>query len=172
VLTLRTTLAKESPAQGEYRAELALTESALAPLIGDGRRSTQLADDAIARARALVTADPVNNDYRETLCLALVAQADAARAAHDAGRRAAALGDALEQTRAAFERAPRNVRWPGLIAEIQTGLAELAAGRGDTAAAAAARQAVRDALEPLARAGRLSAIRQPLLDRVRTNAVH
>jgi serine/threonine protein kinase len=172
VLALRTTLVNESPAQGEYRAEVALTESALAPLIGDGARGKQLADDAIARARALVTADPVNNDYRETLCLALVAQANAARAAHDAARRTTALGEALEQTRAAFERAPQNVRWPALIAEIQTGLAEIAASRGDSAAAAVARQAVRDALEPLAKAGRLSAIRQPLLDRVRTDAVH
>ena len=165
VLVLRTALVAEAPAQGEYRAELALTEAALAPLIGDGARSKQLIDDAIARARALVTADPVNNDYRETLCVSLAAQANAARAAHDAARRAAALADALDQARAAFERSPRNVRWPGLIAEIQTGVAEIAAGRGDAAAAAAAWQAVRDALEPLARGGRLSATRQPLLAR-------
>jgi serine/threonine protein kinase len=168
-LAVRTVLVTESPEQGEYRAELALTEAALGSLVAaaDPARSRQLIDDAVARSRALVTADPVNNDYRETLCLSLVAQAETARAANDATRRTAALGEALTQARTAFERSPRNVRWPGLIAEAQAGLADLAAARGDSRAATAAWTAVREALEPLAQAGRLSVARRPLLDRAR-----
>jgi tetratricopeptide (TPR) repeat protein len=168
-LAVRTVLVTESPEQGEYRAELALTEAALGSVVAaaDPARSRQLIDDAVARSRALVTADPVNNDYRETLCLSLVAQADAARTAHDATRRAAALGEALSQARTAFERSPHNVRWPGLIAEAQAGLADLAAARGDSAGATAAWQAVRESLEPLAQASRLSVPRRPLLDRAR-----
>jgi hypothetical protein len=54
-----------------------------------------------------------------------------------------------------------------LIAEAQAGLADLAAARGDSRAATAAWTAVREALEPLAQAGRLSVARRPLLDRAR-----
>jgi serine/threonine protein kinase len=168
-LGLRTALVAESPDQREYRSELALTEAALGPLVApaDPRRSRQLLDDAIARGRALVAADPADNDYKETLCTSLLAEADAARAAGDAARRAAALGEALSQARSAIAHAPHNVRWSGLLAEIHAGLAEIAAAHGDAPGAAAAWQVVRDALDPLARAGRLSADRQPLLQRAR-----
>jgi hypothetical protein len=54
-----------------------------------------------------------------------------------------------------------------LLAEIHAGLAEVAAAAVTRRGAAAARQAVRDALEPLARDGRLAADRQPLLQRAR-----
>jgi tetratricopeptide (TPR) repeat protein len=168
-LALRTALVTEAPDQREYRSELSLTEGALGGLIasGDPRRSRQLLDAAIARARALVTADPADNDYKETLCTSLLAEADAARAVVDPARRSAALSEALSQAQTAIAHAPHNVRWSGLLAEIHGGLAEVAAGRRDAPAAAAAWQAVRDALEPLARAGRLSADRQPLLQRAR-----
>jgi hypothetical protein len=124
-------------------------------------------EDAIARARALVTADPINNDYRETLCASLIAAADAARAAGDAKRRAGALDEALTQARAAAAQAPHNVHWAGLLAEVHAGIAELAAQRGDAAAASAAWRSARDSLEPLAAAGRLAAQRQALLARAR-----
>jgi serine/threonine protein kinase/tetratricopeptide (TPR) repeat protein len=168
-LALRTALVAEAPDQREYRSELSLTEGALGALVapGDPRRSRQLLDAAIARARALVTADPADNDYKETLCTSLIAEADAARAVGDTPRRGAALSEALSQAQSAIAHAPHNVRWSGLLAEIHGGLAEIAAGRRDAPAAAAAWQAVRDALEPLARAGRLSADRQPLLQRAR-----
>jgi tetratricopeptide (TPR) repeat protein len=168
-LALRTQLVAESPGQGGYRNELAATEAALGELLAarDPARSKQLIDAALSRSRALVSADPINNDFKETLTQGLLSGAGAAAAAHDAAGRAAALGEALDQARSGAEHAPFNVHWAGLIAEIQTGLAELAAARGDATAAAAARQAVRDVLEPLARAGRLSAQRKPLLDRAR-----
>ncbi len=168
-LALRTALVAEAPDQREYRSELSLTESALGALVapGDPRRSRQLLEAAITRARALVAADPADNDYKETLCTSLIAEAEAARAVGDPPRRSAALGEALSQAQTAVAHAPHNVRWSGLLAEIHGGLAEIAAGRGDAPAAAAAWQAVRDALEPLARAGRLSADRQPLLQRAR-----
>jgi tetratricopeptide (TPR) repeat protein len=168
-LALRTALVAEAPDQREYRSELSLTEGALGALIapGDPRRSRQLLDAATARARALVTADPADNDYKEALCTSLIAEADAARAVGDPPRRGAALSEALSQAQLAVAQAPHNVRWSSLLGEIHGGLAELAAARGDAPAAAAAWQAVRDALEPLARAGRLSADRQPLLQRAR-----
>jgi len=65
------------------------------------------------------------------------------------------------------ERAASNVHWAGYLAEIHSGLAELAAARNDPAAARAAWTAARDQLEPLAKAGRLAAQRKPLLDRAR-----
>ncbi|HMG24426.1 MAG TPA: protein kinase [Kofleriaceae bacterium] len=168
-LALRAALVQEAPEQGGYRNELALTEAAIGALIAaaDPARSRQLIGDAVARTRALVTADPINNDYKEALCASLVADADAARAHHDAARRAAALDDALGQARSALAHAPDNVRWAGILAEIQSRLAELAAQRGDASAAVSAWQAVRALLDPLASAGRLSAQRRPLLDRAR-----
>ncbi|HEY0479846.1 MAG TPA: serine/threonine-protein kinase [Kofleriaceae bacterium] len=168
-LAVRTALVSESPGQGGYRNELAATEAALGKLIAaaDPARGKQLIDASLARARALVSADPINSEFKETLTLSLLAQADVAAATHDAQRRAAALAEALTQARSGAEHAPYNVHWAGLLAEIHAGLAELAAARGDAAAAAAAWQAVRDQLEPLARAGRLAAQRKPLLDRAR-----
>jgi serine/threonine protein kinase len=168
-LALRTALVAEAPEQGGYRAELASSEAAIAALIAasDPARSTKLVADAVGRARSLVTADPADNEYREALYQALFAEADAARAAHDAARRGAALAEAATQARAAAAQAPHNVRWAGALAEVDAGLAELAAGRGDAAGATAAWRRVRDALEPLATAGRLSAQRRELLARAR-----
>jgi len=166
-LALRTTLVDESPGQDGFRTELAATEAALGKLVAasDPARSMRLIQAGLARARALVTADPINNDSMEALTQCLLAQAAVARAVHDPETRAAALGDALATARAAGDRARHNVHWPGFLAEIHAGLAELATARGDLAGAAAAWQAVRAVLEPLARAGRLAAQRQGLLDR-------
>ena len=168
-LALRAALVLEGPTQGGFRNELALTEAALGRLLAasDPRRSRQLIDAAIERSRALADSDPLNNDAKETLALALLAEADADRVHGDARSRAAALADALGVARRAAERAPHDVHWPALLAEIHAGLAELATARGDAPAAAAAWQAASDELEPLARAGRLPAQRKALLDRAR-----
>jgi tetratricopeptide (TPR) repeat protein len=168
-LALRAALVDESPAQGGFRNELAVSEAALGRLIAlaDPRRARQLIDAAIGRARALVTSDPINNDVQETLVQALVAEADAARAGNDPRTRASALAEALGLARRAAALAPDDVHWPALLAEIHVGQAELAAARRDPAGAAAAWKLARDALEPLARAGRLPAQRKALYDRAR-----
>ncbi|HET9623819.1 MAG TPA: serine/threonine-protein kinase [Kofleriaceae bacterium] len=168
-LAIRRVLVDESPGQGGFRNELASTEAALGKLLAasDGKRSKALIDDALARSRALVTADPINHEYKETLVQGLLAQADAARVANDAATRGRALAEALSVAHDVVDRPAHNVHWPGLLAEVQVGLAELATARGDRAAAALAWRAARDALEPLAATGRLSAQRKPLLDRAR-----
>ncbi len=167
-LALRQQLVDEAPAQVGFRNELASTEAALGKLLAasDARRSKHLIEDSLARSRALVAGDPINGEFKETLVQGLLAQADAARAAADAGLRGRALAEALNVARGA-SRAQHNAHWPGLLAEIEVGLAELAAQRGDQPSAAAAWKAARDALEPLAAAGRLPAQRKPLLARAR-----
>jgi serine/threonine protein kinase len=168
-LALRTALVDEAPGHSGFRTELAATEVALGKLIATSApaRSAQLIAAGLSRARALSAADPINNDYKETLVQSLLAQADAARATGDGKTRAAALAEALAVARGASERASSNVHWAGFLAEIHAGLAELAAARNDPAAATAAWAAARDQLEPLAKAGRLAAQRKPLLDRAR-----
>jgi serine/threonine protein kinase/tetratricopeptide (TPR) repeat protein len=176
-LALRARLVEESPGHGGYRNELASSELALGRLIAssDPARSRQLIEAGLVRARALVERDPINHEWKETLIHGLLADAETARAATATPampappatkRREAALAEALVIARAVTA-ASSNVHWPGLLAEVHAGLAELAAARGDALAAAAAWQAVRDTLEPLARAGRLSAQRTALLDRAR-----
>ena len=92
----------------------------------------------------------------------LLAQPIAIAAANDPrGRQGhARRGD----TSRASQRAPQNPQWPGFLAEIQVGYAELATTAADRATAW---QAVRDLLEPLAKAGHLPASRKALLDRAR-----
>jgi tetratricopeptide (TPR) repeat protein len=168
-LALRTQLVDEAPGQGGFRNELASTEVALGKLLAltDPRRSKHLIESGLARSRALVGGDPINNEWKETLTQGLIAEADAARATGDAPLRQAALSEALGVARGAAERAPHNVHWPGFLAEIHAGLAELAAAHGDHRAAAAAWRVARDLLEPLASAHRLAAPRKALLDRAR-----
>ena len=168
-LALRAALVDEAPGHGGFRTELAATEVALGRLIATSEpaRSTQLIATGLTRARAMATADPINNDYRETLVQSLLAEADAAHATRDDRTRAAALSEALGVARVAAERAASNVHWAGYLAEIHAGLAELAAARNDAAAGRAAWTAARDQLEPLAKAGRLAAQRKPLLERAR-----
>ena len=168
-LALRRQLVDESPGQGGFRNELASTEAALGKLlaVGDPKRSKQLLGDGLARSRALVASDAINNESKETLAQGLLAEAEAARLTSDATTRERALSEALVIAVDAAERAQHNVHWPGFLAEIHAGLAELASARGDRRAAAAAWKAARDALEPLAAAGRLTAQRKLLLDRAR-----
>ncbi|HEX4419050.1 MAG TPA: protein kinase [Kofleriaceae bacterium] len=166
---LRQQLVDEAPGQVGFRNELASTETALGRLLAasDARRSKHLIDDGLTRSRALVAADPINGEAKETLAQGLLAEADAARAANDPTTRGRALAEALTVAHGAAEHALHNVHWPGLVAEIHAELAELATARGDRASATAAWKAARDALEPLAATGRLSAQRKALLDRAR-----
>jgi tetratricopeptide (TPR) repeat protein len=168
-LALRGKLVEESPGQGSFRNELASTEVALGKLVAvsDPGRSKQLINAGLTRSRALVAGDPLNNEWKETFTQGLVAQADAARATNDARTREAALTEALAVARGAAERSQHNVHWPGFLAEIHAGLAELASARGDRPAAAAAWRVTRDLLEPLATANRLAAQRKALLERAR-----
>jgi tetratricopeptide (TPR) repeat protein len=168
-LVLRAKLVEESPGQGSFRNELASTEVALGKLLpaSDPRRGKQLIESGLARSRALAGSDPINNEWKETLTQGLLALADAARSTSDAKLRDAALSEALATARAGAERAPHNVHWPGYLAQIHAGLAELAIARGDRGAAAAEWRAVRDLLEPLAAGSRLAVQRKALLDRAR-----
>jgi len=168
-LALRAKLVEESPGQGGFRNELASTEVALGKLLvgGDPRRSKQLLDTGLARSRALVASDSINGEWKETLTQAWLAQADAAHATHDAKTREVALSEAFAIAREAAEHAQDSVHWPGFLAEIHAGRAELASVRGDSRAAAAEWRAARDLLEPLAKANRLAAQRKALLDRAR-----
>jgi serine/threonine protein kinase/tetratricopeptide (TPR) repeat protein len=168
-LALRAKLVEESPGQGGFRNELASTEVALGKLLaaGDPRRSKQLIDAGLARSRALVAGDAINSEWKETLTRGLLAQAEAARATNGGKLREAALAEAFTIARDAAAHTPHNVHWPNLLAEIHAGRAELASARGDHQAAAAQWRAVRDLLEPLAKANRLAAQRKALLDRAR-----
>jgi serine/threonine protein kinase/tetratricopeptide (TPR) repeat protein len=168
-LVLRRQLVDEFPGQGGFRNELAATEAALGKLVAasDGKRAKTLIDDALTLSRALIATDPLNREDKETLVRGLLAEADAARAANDATTRGRALAEALSVAHDVIDHGAHNVHWPGLLAEVQAALAELATARGDHAAAGVAWKAARDALEPLAAAGRLSAQRKALLDRAR-----
>ncbi len=168
-LALRQKLVEESPNQDGFRNELASTEAALGKLlaVANPTRSTQLIESGLARSRALVAGDPINNESKETLAQGLIAAADAARATNNAKTREAALAEALAVARDGAEHAPHNVRWPGFLAEIHAGLAELAIARGDHPAAAAEWRAARDLLEPQAKINRLAARHRVLLERAR-----
>jgi len=168
-LALRQQLVEESPGQGGFRNELASTEAALGKLLAatDPRRSKQLIESGLTRSRALVAIDPINNESKETLAQGLIAAADTARTTADAKTREAALAEALGVARDGAEHAPHNVRWPGFLAEIHAGLAELAIAGGDHPAAAAEWRAARDLLEPLAKINRLAARHRVLLERAR-----
>jgi len=167
VLAARAKLVEESPAQSGFKNELASTEIALGRLLArsEGRRARELIETGLARARALVAADAISNEWKETLTQGLLAHADALRG--DATRRRAALDEALTVARAGSQRAPQNPQWPGFLAEVHAGYAELAATTGDRVATRAAYRAVRDLLEPLATDGRLPAAREALLERAR-----
>ncbi|MEO6771791.1 MAG: protein kinase [Kofleriaceae bacterium] len=155
---LRAALVVESPANGGFKNELAESEIALGALVvaRDAKRGAALIVSGIGRARALIQADPLNLEWRETLVQGLLAtgRAPGAKAA-----RATALDEARTITEEAMRRTPQNVQWPGYNAEAHAGLAEL----GDPSEWAR----VREVLEPLAKAGRLPAPRLPLLERAR-----
>jgi len=166
VLVIRRQLADEAPAQTGFRNELASTEIALGKLLAkvDAKRGKQLIDAGVEKARTLTTADAVSNEWKETLTQGLLAHADCDRVAADPISRKRTLDEAITVALAGSQRAPLNPQWQGFLAEIHAGYAELATNGADRAVAW---KAVRDLLEPLAKAGRLPAARNNLLQRAR-----
>lgn len=165
---LRAQLVTESPGQSGFRNELASSEIALGKLLAarDGKRSRELIDNGLARARGLVAGDAINNEWKETLVQGLLARADAAKLANDRPARREALAEAFRIAKATSDASPLSVHWAAFLAEIHAAQAEVAP---DPRAAAAEWKAVRDLLEPLATAKRLSALRKELLERARAN---
>ncbi len=165
-LALRAKLVAESPAHSGFRNELASTEIALGKLLvrSDPKRARTLIEAGLGRARALVSGDPINGEWKETLISGLLAFADLSRAATDIKATAVALTEAGTFAKAAADRAPTNAHWPGYVAEIHVLLAEVAT---DPKLRAAEWKAARDVLEPLAKTGRLPATRKNLLERAR-----
>jgi serine/threonine protein kinase/tetratricopeptide (TPR) repeat protein len=168
-LALRQALVTESPSQSGFKDELASTEVELGRLLAaaDPKRATELVTHGVTRSRALVDNDPINNDWKLTLLQGLLAHAAVAKASGDAPSRASALADAHKFATDARAHAPQNVQIAGLYAEIEIGVAELAAAKGDTKAANTAWDNAKEVLEPLAKDGRLPAARSSLLDRAR-----
>jgi len=183
-LATRQQLVSEAPSQGGFKNELASTEVELGRLLAvrsgqeagppgsmtrgrDGKRAEELIKQGIGRARMLVAGDTINNEWKETLTQGLLAQAELARARGDTKTRGAALAEALGVAEDAVSKSPQNAHWPGYVAEIHTGLAEVAAATGDARTAAAEWKRVVETLEPLDKARRLPAPRKPLLDRAR-----
>jgi hypothetical protein len=78
------------------------------------------------------------------------------------------LAEALGIAADAAARSPQNAHWPGYVAEIHVGLAEVAAATGDARTAATEWKLALEILEPLAKVSRLPAPRKALLDRART----
>ena len=154
-LALREALVAEAPAQGGFKNELASTEVELGRLVAahDAKRGSELVARGVTRARALVDADPINNEWKETLVQGLVAQAVVAKAAGDTKARDAALAEAHDVATTAHDHAPANVHLAGRLAEVDEELGNYAG--------------VRAVLEPLAKEGRLPASKAPLLDRAR-----
>ncbi len=165
-LRIRKQLVEESPSQGGFKNELASSEVELGKLLAtrDPKRSLALITAGITRARMLVDGDSINNEWKETLTQGLIAQAVAARTVDV---RAAALREALGVASQATQRAAQNAHWPGYLAEIHIGLAEVAAAAGDGKTAKAEWRLAREILEALDRDGRLAAPRRPLLERSR-----
>ena len=121
----------------------------------DAKRGNELIASGVARARALVQADPINLDPKQTLVQGLIALG---RTGEHAAREAA-LTEGVSTAEVAMARAPQSVEWPGYLAEAHAGLADLGAS--------AEWKKVRDLLEPLAKSSRLPAARAALLDRAR-----
>ncbi len=156
-LELRSRLADESPAQSGFKNELATTQIALGKLLlaSDQKHAVELIEAGVARAKELVDGDAINNDWKDTLVLGLLARAEAARLAGDGAGRTAALTAAIAVADAAATHAPENVQWHGYLAEAHAGLAETTPAEW---------KKIRELLEPLAKAGRLPWVRKALLD--------
>jgi tetratricopeptide (TPR) repeat protein len=164
-LALRQQIVAESPSQGGFKDELSSSEAELGRLLAakDPKRANELVDKAVERERMLVDGDPINNAWKQTLVEALLARATLQRGT-PARRETLALAQDIANEGA--RRAAQNAQWPGLLAEIHEGLAEAAP---DAKTAAAEWKAVRDLLEPLAKAHRLPASRLPFLARARAH---
>ena len=156
-LELRAKLADEAPSQGGFKNELAATQIALGKLVvaTDPKRGVELIEGGVRRAKELVDGDPINTEWKETYVQGLLARAEAARLAGDAVGRTAALETARDVAEDAAHRSPQNAHWPGFLAEAHAGLAETHPAEW---------KKVREILEPMAKAGRLSWVRKPLLD--------
>jgi tetratricopeptide (TPR) repeat protein len=165
-LELRAALVKESPAQVGFRNELASSEIVLGKLLAtrDAKRSRVLIDDGVSRARGLVAGDPINNEWKDTLAMGLIARAEAAKVTGNRAERAEALAEALTLAKTTADATPLSSHWPSLVAEVHLGLAEIAP---DEKTAAMHAKSARDLLEALATANRLSATRKDLLERAR-----
>jgi tetratricopeptide (TPR) repeat protein len=165
-LALRVQLVADAPNQSGFKNELASSEITLGKLLAarDPARSAQLIAQGLGRARALSAGDAINHEWKETVVQGLLAASDAAAATtKDAAVRRTALTEALGiATQAAAKSS--SAQWPGFLAEIHAGLAEIATAPAE---AAASWRAVRDALEPLAKEGRLAWGRKALLERAR-----
>jgi serine/threonine protein kinase len=164
-LTIRKQLVAESPSQGGFKNELASSEIDLGRMLvtRDPKRAEELIKLGTARARTLVAADSINNEWKETLTAGLIGQA---MIAGDPASRTAAYAEALKVADAAAARAQQNAHWPGHLAEIHIGLAESA----PTANIARDEwKLARDILEALDREGRLPMPRRTLLDRARSH---
>jgi serine/threonine protein kinase len=164
-LAIRSDLVAGAPAQGGYRNELASTEIELGRLLAphEAKRGEDLVAGGLARARALVDNDPINNEWKETLVRGLLARA----ATGDAKTAAAALVEAEQIAAAGYERAPQNVQISVLFGEVEVELAAHAEARGDSKAASVAWQAAASVLESLAKDGRLPATKAAILARAR-----
>ncbi len=165
-LGLRAQLVAEASAHSGFKNELASTEIALGRVLvtTDLQRSQKLIASGLGRARAMVSGDAINSEWKETLTQGLLARAEAARIGNDKAARTLALTEALAVAKPVVERAPQNAHWPGYLAEIRVGLAELAT---DGKTAASEWKAVRELLEPLEKSARLPAARKDLLNRAR-----
>jgi serine/threonine protein kinase len=168
-LATRQQLVAEAPSQGGFKNELASSEVELGRMLAtkDAKRADELIKQGIARARMLVAGDTINNEWKETLTQGLLAQAELARARDDSKTRGAVLTEALSVAEDAARNAPQNAHWPGYVAEVHIGLAEVAAASGNAKTATAEYERVLELLEPLEQAGRLPAPRKSLLDRAR-----
>ncbi|HEU4611657.1 MAG TPA: serine/threonine-protein kinase, partial [Kofleriaceae bacterium] len=168
-IAIRQQLVAEAPSQGGFKNELASSEVELGRLLAtrDGKRADQLIKLGTARARMLVAGDMVNLEWKETLTQGLLAQAELARTRGDMPQRGAALTEALAIAEDAAAKAPQNAQWPGYVAEIHAGIAEVAAAGGDHKTAAAEWKRVAEILGAMDAAGRLPAPRKPLLARAR-----
>ena len=162
-LELRAKLVIDSPANGGFKNELAATRIALGQLLvaKNLKRSNELVDAGLGLARVLVEGDPINLEWRETLTQGLTARG---RSPGAMPARKAALQEARTIAEEAMQRAAQNVQWPGYLAEVHAGLAELTS---DPRATSDEWQRVLELLEPLAKAGRLPSPRLPLLTRAR-----
>jgi len=78
----------------------------------DAKRGTELVASGIARARALVGADPINLEWKDTLVQGLLARADIAKLAADAATRKSSLEEALATARVRASRCcPQGESW-------------------------------------------------------------
>lgn len=168
-LSVRQELVAASKSHAGLRDELASTQIALGKLLI--ARAPARAGELIAAGRELAqglyAADPNDNSYKETLCSALIAAAELARARQDRATMRAHLAEALTVAQQALARAGQSASWPGITADLHTKLAELDLAEGKRDEATAHFQQARTLLERLATTGRLPAHRKGLLARVR-----